>query len=187
MKGSFGFDGNFRDMFNGIAEGVRDFTEKLRETAPDIEDFVRDKASHGQEAFCHSASAEGGYTPWSGRGPWDWGNVFGYPPVTIYKNADKALVLEFGLAGIPEENVKIAFQGDYLVLSAKPEAMDSGAKEYYRRGFRPKEIDRQKYRVPADDYDQEKAKAIFKNNVLTVIVPAKDFPDDGIRVEIVRG
>ncbi|MCK7504537.1 MAG: hypothetical protein MZV70_10930 [Desulfobacterales bacterium] len=42
-----------------------------------------------------------------------------YPQANIYRNAEGQLVLEFALAGVDESSVKIGFQGDYLVLSAR--------------------------------------------------------------------
>jgi HSP20 family molecular chaperone IbpA len=42
--------------------------------------------------------------------------------------------------------------------------------------------------VPADKFDQEKVKAVFRNGILKVTVPPRDLGDvqDGIKIEIVR-
>jgi HSP20 family molecular chaperone IbpA len=98
------------------------------------------------------------------------------------------MVLEFALAGIDESAVSVTFQGDYLILSARiaarAEPGDQGP--FARHGFRPRNIDRQKYRVPAEDYLQDEAKAVFKNGVLTVTVPPKAPESEGIRIEIMK-
>jgi HSP20 family molecular chaperone IbpA len=98
------------------------------------------------------------------------------------------MILEFALAGIDEKAVSVTFQGDNLVLNAKVAAREDESDEgsFSRRGFRPRDIDRQKYRVPAEDYAQDKAKAVFKNGVLTVTVPPKESESSGIKIEIVK-
>jgi HSP20 family protein len=111
-----------------------------------------------------------------------------YPQANIYKNAEGALVLEFALAGVDESTIKIGFQGDFLVLSARM-ATGSGAEDarYQRRSYRPRDVERQKYLVPAEDYEQMNAKAVFKAGLLTVTVPPKDIPEaDAIRITIVK-
>jgi HSP20 family molecular chaperone IbpA len=42
--------------------------------------------------------------------------------------------------------------------------------------------------VPADKYDQEKVKAVFKNGILKVTVPPKEVTEssEGIKIEIIR-
>jgi HSP20 family molecular chaperone IbpA len=107
----------------------------------------------------------------------------------MYSTRDGSLVLEFALAGIDESAVSVTFQGDYLILSAKAaerEADTEDSSGFSRRGFRPRDVDRQKYLVPAEDYLQDEAKAVFKNGVLTVTVPPKAPEGGGIRIEIVK-
>ena len=98
-----------------------------------------------------------------------------------YNDDEGALVMEFALAGYDESGVSIVFQGDYLVLNAKTKA---DANQSERGGFGTKDISRQKYRVPADAYEQGRAKAVFKNGVLTVTIPAKDV--ESVRIDIVK-
>jgi HSP20 family molecular chaperone IbpA len=98
------------------------------------------------------------------------------------------MILEFALAGIDESAVSVVFQGDYLVLSAKAarRADEGDDPRFSRQGFKPRDIDRQRYRVSAEDYAQELAKAVFKNGVLTVTVPPKASESQGIKIEIVK-
>jgi HSP20 family molecular chaperone IbpA len=107
-----------------------------------------------------------------------------YPPANIYESRDGSLVLEFSLSGIEERGITVEFKGDYLVLSAKAAPREEDGGDYYRRGFRPRDIDRQKYFVPAGEYAQERAKATFKNGMLTVAVPPKESAQEGIKVTI---
>jgi HSP20 family protein len=106
---------------------------------------------------------------------------FFYPPMHAYNDDAGALVLEFALAGYDESGVSIVFQGDYLVLNAKTRAETD---QNERGGFGTRDIARQKYSVPADAYEQERAKAVFKNGVLTVTIPAKDV--ESVRIDIVK-
>jgi HSP20 family molecular chaperone IbpA len=59
---------------------------------------------------------------------------------------------------------------------------------YFKRRLKLKDIEKQKYFVPLDKYDQDKVKAVFKNGILRVTVPPKAEPDqnDGIKIEIVK-
>ena len=121
---------------------------------------------------------------WGGRneGP----RAYFYPPTNSFKKADGSLVFEFALAGFSEEAVSITFQGDDLVLSTKAPEREGEPESsgYWHRGFKPRDIDKQKYRVPADDYMQAEAKAVFKNGVLTVTVPPQESAQ-AIKIEIV--
>jgi HSP20 family protein len=159
-----GFD--FGGPFDDFIKVAREFGEKMRDMAPDMGPIFD---------FCHE------------RGDRSEGSAFyAYPPTNVYSDRDGNMVLEFALAGIDESAVSVTFQGDYLVLGAKVAAKAEGRDEgpFSRRGFRPRNIDRQKYRVPADDYDQESAKAVFRNGLLTVTVPPK--AGEGIKIEIVK-
>ncbi|MDR0586961.1 MAG: Hsp20 family protein, partial [Treponema sp.] len=44
---------------------------------------------------------------------------YSYPPMNIYMSADRSMTFEFALAGFEEKNISLAFQGDYMVFSAK--------------------------------------------------------------------
>jgi len=98
--------------------------------------------------------------------------------------------LEFALAGFEENDINLQFQGDYMVLSAKPSS-DFGKQEdlrYFKRRLKFKEIVEQKYYVPENKFDREKVKAVFKNGILKITIPPKAgyTPEDGIKIEIVK-
>ncbi len=76
-----------------------------------------------------------------------------------------------------------------MVFSARidVEQPEEGVR-YFKRRLKLKDIDKQKYYVPADKFDQEKVKAAFRNGILKVTVPPKDVVDtpEGIKIEIVK-
>jgi HSP20 family molecular chaperone IbpA len=163
-----GFD--FGGSLDDFMQMARDFGEKMKDMAPDMGPIFDSCRSRGSGARPDNPSAHI------------------YPPTNVYTARDGSMILEFALAGIDEKAVSVTFQGDNLVLNAKVAAREDESDEgsFSRRGFRPRDIDRQKYRVPAEDYAQDKAKAVFKNGVLTVTVPPKESESSGIKIEIVK-
>lgn len=100
------------------------------------------------------------------------------------------MVFEFALAGFDEKNISLTFQGDYMVFSAKinlDDLPDDGVR-YFKRRLKLKDVEKQKYYVPADKFAQEKVKAVFRNGILRVSVPPKDEMEtpEGIKIEILK-
>ncbi|MEW5814301.1 MAG: Hsp20/alpha crystallin family protein [Spirochaetota bacterium] len=120
----------------------------------------------------------------------DYYPAYSYPPVNVYLTKEKSLVFEFALAGFSEKDVTLEFSGDYMVFSAKaPEEMKAGEDvRYFKRRLKFKDISNQKYYVPADKFNRDEVKAIFKNGVLKVVVPAHEKVKEqaGIKIEIVK-
>lgn len=114
---------------------------------------------------------------------------FSYPPTNVYLTKERSIVFEFALSGFEEKNISLSFQGDYMVFSAKIEIEppEEGVR-WFKRRLKLKDVDRQKYYVPADKFDQEKVKAVFRNGILKVTVPPREIPEEqgGIKIEIVR-
>jgi len=76
-----------------------------------------------------------------------------------------------------------------MILSAKIDAeQPQEGIRYFKRRLKLRDIDRQKYYVPADKFDQEKVKAVFRNGILKVTIPPKDVINtpEGIKIEIVK-
>jgi len=173
--GNFDKNFDFGASLDDIIHVAREFGEKMKEMGPDMAPWF--------DGYC------GPFDRGPGPGPrHERPNVYFYPPTNSFAARDGGIVFEFAMAGIDESAVTITFQGDYLVLSAKAaqRETETEANGFYRRGFRPRDIDRQKYRVPAEDYAQDQAKAVFKNGVLTVTIPPKEREGEAIRIEIVK-
>ncbi len=175
-----GFDLHLGPDFDKFVDNAKDFARQFGER-------MREEAEERGGRFDFGP----GFDPFRPEGRFREGRsprFYAYPQANIYRNAEGALVLEFALAGADESSIKIGFQGDWLLLSARvPAAPGSGEARYERRSYRSRDVERQKYQVPAEDYDQAAAKAVFKSGLLTVTVPAKDIPDDeAIRVTIVK-
>jgi HSP20 family molecular chaperone IbpA len=169
-------------------------------------DEIFEAARDFQDEFSRNFGAYGNF----GRNPhWnheenvDYYPNYSYPPMNVYMTGDRSMVFEFALAGFEERNISLSFQGDYMVFSAKiceepqmravndegeDECRNSENIRYFKRRLKFKDIERQKYFVPHDKYEQEKVKAVFKNGVLKVTVPPKNEPDanEGIKIEIVK-
>ena len=101
------------------------------------------------------------------------GNLYpSYPPTDIYLKEDKTLVLEFAVAGYPEDSVELNYIGEYLNL--KLSNYDSGEKKtYLKQGIKHTNIET-KYIIPTDRYDLSKLEAELKNGILKVTIPARE-------------
>jgi len=120
----------------------------------------------------------------------DWYPSFSYPPMNIFLTKDRSMVFELALSGFDEKDISLSFQGDYMVFSARIglEATPEEGVRYFKRRLKLKDIDKQKYYVPAEKFDQAAVKAVFRNGILRVSVPPKesDEPNEGIKIEIVK-
>ena len=131
-----------------------------------------------------------------GKGPFNWDETVdyyphhSYPPANAFITGDRTLVFEFALAGFNESSISLEFQGDYMVMSAKaPEDPEKPEEiRYFKRRLKLKDIENQKYFVPADKFDREKVKALFKNGLLGVTIPSFENVEsrEGIKINIVQ-
>jgi HSP20 family molecular chaperone IbpA len=100
------------------------------------------------------------------------------------------MVFELALSGFDEKDISLSFQGDYMVFSARISLEEAPEEDvrYFKRRLKLKDIDKQKYYVPAEKFDQAAVKAVFKNGILRVTVPPKETgePNEGIKIEIVK-
>ena len=110
--------------------------------------------------------------------------------MNIYLTVYRELVFESALAGFDEKDIDLSFTGDYMNFSARilPSASDGQDIKYFKRRLKLKDIEKQKYFVPTDKFDQQAVKAIFKNGILRVVVPPKEQTEtqEGIKVSIVK-
>jgi HSP20 family molecular chaperone IbpA len=100
------------------------------------------------------------------------------------------MVFEFALAGFDEKDISLTFQGDYMVFSARINLDEAPSDEvrYFKRRLKLKDVEKQKYYVPADKFAQDKVRAVFKNGILKVTVPPKEESEtpEGIKIEIMK-
>jgi molecular chaperone IbpB/HSP20 family protein len=98
-----------------------------------------------------------------------------YPPANIYLTPDKSLVFELALAGFEEAGLSLEFRGDYLYFSARAPQQGEPAEgvQFFKRRLRLKDIEEQRYFVPADKFEQSGVQARFRNGLLRVTVPAR--------------
>ncbi|HUX39231.1 MAG TPA: Hsp20 family protein, partial [Rectinemataceae bacterium] len=87
-------------------------------------------------------------------------------------------------------DIQLSFQGDYMVFTARIGAdtvVDEGVR-YVKRRLKLKDVERQKYYVPADKFAQDMVKAVFRNGILKVTVPPKEdsATPEGIKIEILH-
>jgi HSP20 family molecular chaperone IbpA len=120
----------------------------------------------------------------------DWYPSFSYPPMNIFLTQDRSMVFEFALSGFDEKDISLSFQGDYMVFSARiglEQAPEEGVR-YFKRRLKLKDIEKQKYYVPAEKFEQTAVKAVFRNGILRITVPPKesDAQNEGIKIEIVK-
>lgn len=164
-------------IMDEIFEAAKDFGEKMKRFDPAAEPKCEPKFT--STWFDSTTDENTDYYP-----------NYSFPPVNIYLNPDRNLVFEFALAGFDEKDISLTFQGDYMVFSARigisEPAGDSA--RYFKRRLKLKDIERQKYYVPADKFDQDKVKAIFRNGILKITVPPKGESEagEGVKIEIVR-
>ena len=111
-----------------------------------------------------------------------------YPPANVYLTSDKSLVFEIALAGFEEKGIGLEFRGDYLYFSAKApgQGQPEDGVQYFKRRLKLKDVEEQRYFVPADKFDQARVEARFRNGLLRVKVPARQGAarPEGIKVNI---
>jgi HSP20 family protein len=131
-----------------------------------------------------------------GKHPFHWDETvdfyptYSYPPTNVYMTSNKTLVFEFALSGFREEDVTLEFHGDHMLFSAKvPEDAKQQQEDvkYFKRRLKLKDISEQRYYVPADKFERDNVKAVFKRGILTVTVPPKEEmkTEGGVKIEIV--
>ncbi len=162
----------------------------------EIFDAARSFGNEMRDNFGHGPGHEGPHGP---RGPWfgegqdenaDWYPSYSYPPMNIYLTQDRSIVFEFALSGFSENDISLSFQGDYMIFSARiglEGVADEGVR-YIKRRLKLKDVEKQKYYVPADKFDQALVKAVFTNGILRISVPPKEQVEqpEGIKIEIVK-
>ncbi len=111
-----------------------------------------------------------------------------YPPANVYLTKEKKLVFEIALAGFEEKDISIQFRGDSMLFSARAPAGSGGESDesvqYFKRRLKLKDIDEQRYYVPADKFNQGGCVATFKNGLLKIVVPPREQADQGAEIKV---
>lgn len=171
---TFTFDlGKIMDEAFRVAQNFGEaFGEKMAEGFPSAEEM----REHFRDKF-----------KWHSHG--DFYPYYSYPPMNIFLAKDKSLVFEIALAGFDEKDIDLQFKGDYLHFTAKaPKAAEEEEGiQYFKRRLKLKGIEEQRYYVPEDKFDRDKADARFKDGLLRLVIPAREEEKepDGIKVRIV--
>jgi len=172
MSNPFNFNGSFEDIIREIKDGVRDFARTMADESGSFEENFRHAG--GDQGCCGNS---------------DFSFRFGFqgrPRHTEYKNEDGSLVFEFLLPGFDESCIDLSFKGDMMILKA---TVPDYLRQKVREGNRPfvRDVDRREYSVPAVRYDQAAVKAVLKNGILTVTIPAREEDmSDTVKVHIVK-
>lgn len=104
-----------------------------------------------------------------------------YPPYDIYYEDDGSCVLEVALAGYPKENVSVKTEMNNLIISA------TKVEEKEKKGFSrmAKRAFTKSFKDPYGKFDLSKIKAVLKDGVLKVVVPAKeDATPKSVEIEV---
>jgi HSP20 family molecular chaperone IbpA len=159
--------------------------DEIFKTAQNFSEEFHRNAETFSEGFCNNGYEHRQENEYNA----DYYPNYFYPPMNVFVTETRDLIFEFALAGFDEKDINLSFQGDYMIFSAKvSEEKATGNVRYLKRRLKRKDIEKQKYFVPQDKYDQDSVKAIYRNGILKVTVPPKESPDqnDGIKIEIVR-
>ncbi len=124
-----------------------------------------------------------------GMGPFgapDFYPGYMYPPANVFLTKEKKLVFEIALAGFQEKDISIQFRGDSMLFSAKaPTLVDAEESiQYFKRRLKLKDIEEQRFYVPADTFNQAAASASFKNGLLRIVVPPRDQTDQSGEIKV---
>lgn len=118
----------------------------------------------------------------------DYYPFYSYPPANVYITTERNLIFEFAMAGFKKEDIGLTFHGDYMILSAKVDDTEENYKDvkFFKHRLKMKEVEGQKYYVPADKFDRDKVEAVFTNGLLKVTVPALEEAagEDEVKIEI---
>lgn len=176
-------------ILDDVFEAAKDFGEKFKEFGPGFDGCGPDLRGGFRGGEGRGGASGGAWFDTQVDENADYYPNFSYPPMNIYLTPERSIVFEFAVAGFEEKNISLSFQGDYMVFSAVIEVEPPAeGLRYFKRRLKLRDIEKQKYYVPADKFEQEKVKAVFKNGILRVTVPPKEElgANEGIKIEIVR-
>lgn len=100
--------------------------------------------------------------------------VSDFPPCDLEIGEDKSLTYSFAVAGYDEEDIKIQYEDEHLVLSlASKKEEEESKKKFIQRKIK-RGVGKFRYHVPLAKYDINKISVKLKNGILTVQIPVKE-------------
>jgi HSP20 family molecular chaperone IbpA len=97
-----------------------------------------------------------------------------YPPMNVWiQEETKDLVLEFAVAGIPQDKIHIDFEGDKMSLDIESYSENRTDYVLTQKGIRSSKS-KTYYTVPQSKYDIQNASAELKDGILSVRIPARE-------------
>lgn len=162
-----------------------------RHDFPDLGKLM-DEIFSAAEDFTSAFTGKMHFSPDEKAWKWDreYYSTYSFPAANIYMTEDKTLVFEFAVAGFGEKDVNLEFKGDYMIFSATvPEDMrhPEGAR-YFKRRLKLKSFSDQRYYVPADKFDRDDVKAVYRNGILRVVILPRELQPEteGVKITIVN-
>jgi HSP20 family protein len=176
-----------------ILDEVFDAAKSFGVNFPGMGDKGGEKTGPNFNVHVNNGPGAPGPKPWFDSGQdenADYYPGYSYPPMNIYLTNERGMVFEFALAGFDEKDISLTFQGDYMVFSAKIglDDLPDDDVRYFKRRLKLKDVEKQKYYVPADKFAQDRVRAIFRNGILKVTIPPNEVADapEGIKIEILK-
>lgn len=97
-----------------------------------------------------------------------------YPPMNVWIHEEtRDLLLEFAVAGIPQDKISIEFEGDKLRLEIDTHSVEKEGYKRSQKGIRSSSS-KTWYTVPQDKFDTVAAKAELKEGILSIHIPARE-------------
>jgi HSP20 family protein len=126
---------------------------------------MRDLASIEIDSLNRMFDAAFGSEP-AARGGW-------LPPVDIFENADKDVVVKVELPDMKREDIKVTFENDVLSIEGERKITANVERERYFRMERGHGAFRRSFSLPAN-VDPARVEAAYADGVLTITLPRRE-------------
>lgn len=102
-----------------------------------------------------------------------------YPPTNIYTTKERNnIVVEMGVAGFSEKELKVYYEGGQLIVEGVKE------KKHYEREYIVRNLSKRQFKfslpLPNNKYDVDNIEVVFENGMLEITIPLitekKTFP-----------
>jgi HSP20 family protein len=100
------------------------------------------------------------------RGSW-------VPPVDIFENESRELILRAELAGLRREDIDITIENSTLTIKGERKHDDAVSKDRYHRLERPHGHFARSFTLP-NTVDSGRARADYRDGILTIVLPVRE-------------